>query len=58
MVQMQGRQIENGTAWLKDEFSLTRNLGQNSIEIGLRQTPFVENSAKADGSIVGLWRRF
>ncbi len=58
MAQMQGGQIENGTAWLKDEISITRNLGQNSIQIGWRQTPFAENFTKASGPIIGLWRRF
>jgi len=58
MAQMQSGQIENGTAWLKDEFSITRNLGQNSIQIGWRQTPFAKNFTKASGPIVGLWRRF
>ncbi|MEY4256129.1 MAG: hypothetical protein RLZZ141_1356, partial [Pseudomonadota bacterium] len=54
----QGGQIENGTAWLKDEISITRNLGQNSLQIGWRQTPFAKNFTKASGPIVGLWRRF
>lgn len=58
MAQIQGGQIQNGTAWLKDEISLTRNLGQSSIQIGWRQTPFAQNFTKASGLIVGLWRRF
>lgn len=58
MAQLQGGQIENGTAWLKDEISITRNLGQNSLQIGWRQTPFAKNFTKASGPIVGLWRRF
>ena len=58
MAQIQGGQIQNGTAWLKDEVSLRRNLGHNSIQIGWRQTPFAENFTKASGLIVGLWRRF
>ncbi len=58
MAQMQGGQIENGTAWLKDEISITRRFGQNSLQIGWRQTPFGKNFTKASGPIVGLWRRF
>ena len=58
MAQMQGGQIENGTAWLKDEISITRHFGQNSLQIGWRQTPFGKNFTKASGPIVGLWRRF
>jgi hypothetical protein len=58
MAQMQAGQIENGTAWLKDEISITRNFGQNSLQIGWRQTPFGKNFTTASGPIVGLWRRF
>lgn len=58
MAQMQGGQIENGTAWLKDEISITRHFGQNSLQIGWRQTPFGKNFTQASGPIVGLWRRF
>lgn len=58
MAQMQAGQIENGTAWLKDEISITRHFGQNSLQIGWRQTPFGKNFTKASGPIVGLWRRF
>lgn len=58
MVQMQGGQIANGTAWLKDEISVTRHLGRSSIQIGWRQTPLAENFTKASGPVIGLWRRF
>jgi len=58
MAQMQAGQIENGTAWLKDEISITRRFGQNSVQIGWRQTPFGKNFTQASGPIVGLWRRF
>jgi hypothetical protein len=58
LAQVPVRQTEIGPAWLKDEISIRRNLGQNMIQIGLRQTPFVENFTKASGPIVGLWRRF
>ena len=58
MVQMQAGQIENGTAWLKDEISITRHFGQNSLQLGWRQTPLGQNFTKASGPIIGLWRRF
>lgn len=58
MAQMQCGQIENGASWLKDEYSITRKIGKNSIQIGWRQTPFAKNFTKASGPIVGLWRRF
>lgn len=56
--QMQAGQIENGTRWLKDEVSITRNLGRTSLQIGWRHTPFAANFTKASGPIIGLWRRF
>ena len=53
-----GGAADGGARWLSVEASLTRDLGDWSLQAGWRQTVAGRETPLAQGPIVAIWRRF